>query len=171
MRYRRIAARDRREPRTARTIVGWSQIEGDAMGGDPIERRIAPSGQWGYQYGDARGGGGFSPRGAAETITATLQDGARGDGHAPLRGDTSVTPEQASAAEDAYIARIRALQEAFTSTATIETIGDLVKLAPRLATARTMATLLRRYRDFDAKAVALEGAMEETPTPSGCEGS
>jgi hypothetical protein len=104
-------------------------------------------------------------------ITATLQDGARGDGHAPLRGDTSVTPEQASAAEDAYIARIRALQEAFTSTATIETIGDLVKLAPRLATARTMATLLRRYRDFDAKAVALEGAMEETPTPSGCEGS
>jgi hypothetical protein len=101
-------------------------------------------------------------------ITATLQDGARGDGHAPLRGDTSVTPEQASAAEDAYIARIRALQEAFTPTATI---GDLVKLAPRLATARTMATLLRRYRDFDAKAVALEGAMEETPTPSGCEGS
>jgi hypothetical protein len=42
---------------------------------------------------------------------------------APLRGDTSVTPEQASAAEDAYIARIRALQEAFTRTATIETIG------------------------------------------------
>jgi hypothetical protein len=81
------------------------------MGGDPIERRIAPSGQWGYQYGGARRGGGFSPRGAAEMITATLQDGARGDGHAPLRGDTSVTPEQASAAEDAYIARIRALQE------------------------------------------------------------
>jgi len=79
---------------------------------------------------------------------------------APLRGDTSVTPEQA--AEDAYIARIRALQEAFTPTATIETIGDLVKLAPRLAPARTMATLLRRYRNFDAKAVALEGAMEET---------
>lgn len=25
-----------------------------------------------------------------------------------------------------------------------------------------MATLLPRYRDFDAKAVALEGAMEET---------
>jgi hypothetical protein len=42
---------------------------------------------------------------------------------APLRGDTSVTPEQASAAEEAYIARIRALQEAFTRTATIETIG------------------------------------------------
>jgi hypothetical protein len=54
------------------------------------------------------------------------------------------------------------LQGAFTPTATIETIGDLVKLAPRLATARTMATLLRRYRDFDARAVALEGAMEET---------
>jgi hypothetical protein len=64
---------------------------------------------------------------------------------APLRGDTSVTPEQASAAEDAYIARIRAMQEAFTRTATIETIGDLVKLAPRLATARTMATPLRRW--------------------------
>ena len=45
---------------------------------------------------------------------------------APLRGDTSITPEQASAAEDADIARIRALQEAFAPTATIETIGDLI---------------------------------------------
>jgi hypothetical protein len=55
------------------------------MGGDPIERRIAPSAQWGYQHGGARGGGGFSPRGAAETITATLQDGARGDGRRTRR--------------------------------------------------------------------------------------
>lgn len=84
---------------------------------------------------------------------------------APLRGDTSVTPEQASAAEDPYIARIRALQEAFTPTATIETIADLVKLAPRLATARTMAMLLRRYRDFDARAVALERASRINRLP------
>jgi hypothetical protein len=45
---------------------------------------------------------------------------------APLRGDTSITPEQASPAEDADSARIRALQEAFAPTATIETIGDLI---------------------------------------------
>jgi hypothetical protein len=116
--------------------------------------------------------GAFSPRGAAETITAVgasrwSQFSTRHGGDeilvehdtvrlAPLRGDTSVTPEQPSAAEDAYMARIRPLQEAFTPTATIE-IGDLVKLAPRLATARTMAMLLRRYRDFDARAVALAG--------------
>jgi hypothetical protein len=59
---------------------------------------------------------------------------------APLRGDTSVTPEQASAAEDAYIARIRALQEAFTPTATIETIGDLVKPAPQEPAHRRAST-------------------------------
>src|SRR4051812_11105239 len=75
MRYRRIAACDRRQRvRRARSWVR-SQIEGHAMGGDPIERRIAPSAECGYQYGGARGGGGFSPRSAAETITATLQDG------------------------------------------------------------------------------------------------
>src|SRR3954463_15779275 len=75
MRYRRIAACDRRQRvRRARSWVR-SQIEGHAMGGDPIERRIAPSAECGYQYGGARGGGGFSLRGAAQTITATLQDG------------------------------------------------------------------------------------------------
>jgi hypothetical protein len=36
----------------------------------------------------------------------------------------------------------------------IETIGHQVKLAARLATARTMATFVRRYPDFDSKAVA-----------------
>ena len=43
--------------------------------GDPIERRIAPSAQRGYEYGAPVGGGRVSPRGAAETITATLPDG------------------------------------------------------------------------------------------------
>jgi hypothetical protein len=53
--------------------------------GDPLERRIAPSAQRGYQYASARGRGGFSPRGAVETITATLQDGAPGDGRRTRR--------------------------------------------------------------------------------------
>lgn len=105
----------------------------------------------------ARGGGGFSPRGVAETNQRHAA-GRRGRDlvehdtvqREPLRGDTIVTPEKASAAEDAYVARIRALQVAFTPTATTATIGELVKLAPRLATARTMATLLRRYRDLEA---------------------
>ena len=96
---------------------------------------------------------------------ATAAARSRGTRHrarlAPLRGDTNVTSEPASAAEGAYIACIRALHEAFTPTATIETIGDLVKLAPRLTTARTMAMLLRRYRNVGARAVDLEGAMEE----------
>src|SRR3954447_7559491 len=43
---------------------------------------------------------------------------------------------------------------------------DSGQLAPRLASARTMAMLLRRYRDFDGRAVALEGAMEQT-VPAG----
>jgi hypothetical protein len=80
---------------------------------------------------------------------------------APLRGDTSVTANRRRRPKTPASPHIRALQEASTPTATIETIGDLVKLAPRLTTARTMAMLLRRYRNVGARAVALEGAMEE----------
>src|SRR3954451_3325327 len=78
MRYPRIAAGDRREVRTARTIVGSVTHRGTCHGRRPD--READRTERGYQYRGARGGGGFSARGAAETITATLQDGARGDG-------------------------------------------------------------------------------------------
>ena len=81
---------------------------------------------------------------------------------APARGDRSVSDDQAAAAEQAYMERMQELQKAFKPTATIKTISDLSNLAPRLASARTMADLLRRYRDLDAQAMALEGAMEET---------
>src|SRR3954451_14661386 len=78
MRYPRIAAGDRREVRTARTIVGSVTHRGTCHGRRPD--READRTERGYQYRGARGGGGFSARGAAETITATPQDGARGDG-------------------------------------------------------------------------------------------
>src|SRR3954451_3134377 len=84
MRDRRIAARDRRDHVERARAWVRSPIERHAIG-DPIERRIAPSAQRRYRFGGAAGGGGFSPRGAVETITATLLDGAPGDGRRTRR--------------------------------------------------------------------------------------
>jgi hypothetical protein len=160
---RRAALRRRSPPRCTTTLAELAGMLAEDLTG-----RATDVAQWSQRLLDeeqpwsgssARSSG----RGAEHATAATRSRGTRHRARlAPLRGDTNVTPEPASAAEDAYIARIRALHEAFTPTATIQTIGDLVKLAPRLAPARTMATLFRRYRDLDARAVALEGAMEET---------
>src|SRR3954452_11297804 len=166
MRYRRIAACDRRQRvRRARSWVR-SQIEGHAMGGDPIERRIAPSAECGYQYGGARGGGGFSPRGSAETITATLQDGLEvtvAELAGVLAEDlTGRATDVAQWAEGLLDEGAPGVARGVHAHGDDRDDGGSGQLAPRLATARTMAMLLRRYRDFDTRAVALEGAIEET---------
>lgn len=78
--------------------------------------------------------------------------------------ESPLTEAQRTAMDDAercYIDRIQALQRDFQPRVTLETLSRTEAATDRLGTARSMTSLLQRYRDLDLDLTRFEGCIDE----------